>query len=300
MSTASSPRRAAALAPAGVGLALLVAMVQIRMEEPWSDGVLLIVAAAPAILLLALGLAAAPGDAAERAASTALLVAGLVLAGVAIARLGQVLADDDTTSGGGTLTWMLALFTGIAAYCAGRARSAACLLIAALAAVGLLLEAVNWIFDTENVDTFRALLLFAFVVLFVAGQRVSGRSGTVLVAAAGVSVIVSYYAMGLFFVFAPGAGGLAWGWELATLIEGFALVTYAARRLEPGPAYLAFFLLALFAMTAAIGERAALIGVVGDEGATETSHTLVGWPLALAIGTVAAALWGPTRRAWRS
>jgi hypothetical protein len=298
MPTAASPRRAAALAPAGVGLALLVAMVQIRMEEPWSDGVLLIVAAAAAICLLALGLAAAPGDAAERAASTALLVAGLVLAGVAIARLGQVLAGGDTTGGGGTLTWMLALFTAIAAYCASRARSAACLLIAALAAVGLLLEAVNWIFDTENVDTFRALLTLGFLALFLAGLIVRGRAGTVLVGAAGVTVIASSYAMGLFFVFAPGGNTTGWGWELVTLIEGLALLAYAVVKLERGPAYLAFFVLAIFAWMAALSEPASLIGA--EESSEGQSRTLVGWPLALAIGTVAAALWGPTRRAWRS
>jgi hypothetical protein len=45
------------------------------------------------------------------------------------------------------------------------------------------------------------------------------------------------------------------------------------QRFEPGPAYLAFFTFLLFATAA---------------GASEES-TLVGWPLALAVATVAAA-----------
>ncbi|HEU0024735.1 MAG TPA: hypothetical protein VFQ12_08900, partial [Thermoleophilaceae bacterium] len=154
--------RLAAFAPAGVGLAMLVGMVQIRMNAPWSDGVLLALAAVPAVPLLMLGLAAARGDDASRGAVTILLVAGLVVAAVAIGRLGDVLAGDDFSEEGGTLTWMLAAFTALAAYCACRARSLGCLVFAALAAVGLLLEAVYWIFVTEHFDTFRALLAVSF------------------------------------------------------------------------------------------------------------------------------------------
>jgi hypothetical protein len=56
--------------------------------------------------------------------------------------------------------------------------------------------------------------------------------------------------------------------------------------LEPGPAYLAFFALLLFVMSAASANGAAL----GSDG--HASHSLVGWPLALAIGTGLAAVWG--------
>jgi hypothetical protein len=75
-----------------------------------------------------------------------------------------------------------------------------------------------------------------------------------------------------------------------TLAQGVALAAYAARRHEPGPGYLAFFVLASFATTAA-GPR--LLGEA-DSG----TATLVGWPLALAAGTAAATLWafrGATR-----
>jgi hypothetical protein len=292
MTSAPPPRRAGALAPAGVGLALFALTAQIRMDDPWSDGVLLVAAAIPALLLLGLGLVAARGDASSRAAATVLLVAGLVLAGVAIARLGQVLAGGDTTAGGGTLTWMLALFVAVAAYCTRRTRSAACLLIAALASVALLLEAVNWIFDTENVDTFRALLALSFVALFLAGLAVSGRAGTILVGAAGVTVVVSAYVMGLALAFSSeGAADLGWGWELVALLEGAALLGYAAVELQPGPAYLAFFVLLIFVTTAASTGGSVVFG--GESG--EAAESLVGWPLALGIGTLVAALLGLRR-----
>jgi hypothetical protein len=270
----SAPSQAGALAPAGLALALFVAVAQIRMDDPWANGVLLLVAAIPAVALLLLGLTAANGDTTERAAAEILLVAGLVLTGVAIARFGAVLAGEDSTDGGGTLTWMLALGVAIAAYCARRARSGACLLIASLAAVGLLLAAVNWVFGTEDIDVYRGLLVLSFAVLFGAGITVGGRAGTLLVAAAGVTVIVSFYATGLLFVFIPGGDTLGWGWELITLLEAAALLAYAVRQFEPGPAYLGFFTFVLFTTTAAT--------------ASEES-TLVGWPLALAVATVALA-----------
>jgi hypothetical protein len=283
--------QAAALAPAGVGLALLVIVVEIRMDGPWADGVLLIVAALPAIALLVLGPAAASGDRAWRPAVTILLVGGLLLAGVAIARLGHVLGGDDFLDGGGTFTWMLALFTALAAFCARRTGSSACVLIAALAAVGLALEFVNWAFGAEDIDTFRVLLVLAFAVLFGAGVMLTGRTGTMLVAAAGVTAIAGYYGTGLGFLFG-GGGGLGWGWELITLLEGSALAVYATLRLEPGPGYLAFFVLLLFAATAALvgdGEEGIVVIDGLESEAEEVSASLIGWPLALAVGTVVAA-----------
>jgi hypothetical protein len=276
MSTA--PWRATALAPAGIGLTLLVVTVQIRMDDPWADGVLFLVALAGAALMLWEGLSARREDQADRAAVTALLVAGLLLAGIAIARLGQLLSDGDFGGSGGTLVWTLALFTALAAYTYSRSRAVACLLITSLAAVSLLLASVHWVFQTSDFDVYRALLTLSFLVLFGAGVAGEGRSGTILVGAAGVTVIAMAYATGLVFLISldGGGGGVGWGWELVTLFEGAALTVYAVQQLEPGPGYLAFFVLGLFAISAASS---------GDD-------TLVGWPLALAILTGLAGAWG--------
>ena len=263
--------RAGSWAPAGIGLALFVVTVQIRMDDSWADGVLLLAAAVPAALLLFVGLTAAREDPIDGAGKTVLLVAGLAVAGIAIVRLGQALANDDFGGSGGTLTWMLALFTLLAAYCYRRSRSLACLLIGALAAVGLLLATVHWIFQTDEIDVYRALLALWFVVLFGAGVAGEGRTGTVVVAAAGVTVLAAAYATGLLFLFSLEDSGTGWGWEAVTLVQGAALALYAVQQLEPGPGYLAFFVLALFALSAAEGDS-----------------TLVGWPLALAILTAIA------------
>ena len=95
--------------------------------------------------MLALGLAAGRGGAPTAAAVDGRCWwRGCVLAAIAIGRLGQVVASDDyTDQGGGTLTWVLLLFTLVAALCHRRTGSTACLLVAALAAVGLVLEAVQ-------------------------------------------------------------------------------------------------------------------------------------------------------------
>jgi hypothetical protein len=272
-----------AFTPAAVGFGLFVGVVQVRMQEPWADGVLLVVAAVAAIVLLALGLRAEPQS---RAAMTILLAGGLVFAAVTIGRLADVLAGDDFLSGGGTLTWALALFTALGAFLVRRTRSMACLLVTALAAVGLVLEAVNWVFGADDLDTFRALLAVAFAVLFGAGVVIGERAGTILVGAAGVTVIAAFYVTG-FGIFP--SGGLAWGWELVTLAQGLALLVYAVRQLEPGPGYLAFFVLGLFAGSAALaGAEEALI----IDGSDPAEPSLLGWPLALAVGTALAAVWG--------
>lgn len=293
--------QAAALAPAGLGLALLIVVVQIRMDEPWSSGVLLIVAAVGALALLVLGVAAAEGDDASRPAVTTLLTGGLLLAAVTIARLGDVLAGDDFTEGGGTLTWMLALFTALAAICAQRTGAAICVLVAALGGVGFVLEFANWVFGAEDIDTFRVLLVLCFVALFGAGVMLAGRTGTMLVAAAALAVIAGYYTTGIAFLFSAGDDGLGWGWELITLLEGLALAAYAALRLEPGPGYLAFVVLLIFAGTAALVETGGVEGGISIDGeefptSEEPEVSLVGWPLVLALGTVAAAFAGLRRQ----
>ncbi len=286
--------RAAALAPAAVALTLLVVMVQIRMDGPWSEGVLVLVALIAAVPVFALALAA-PREA--RAERTALVVCALLLAGLTIARLGHALAGDDYLDGGGTFSWMLALFTALSGFVYSRTRAVVAVLITALAAVALVLELVNWIFGAEDIDVFRVLLAVAFAALFAAGVATAGRVATLLVAAAGIVAVSGFYVIGLGLLFGATAG-LGWGWELIALLEGAALAAYAATRLEPGPAYLAFFLLLLFAATAAFTGDAVSGGVIVDGEEIPPpgdGPSLIGWPLALAVVTVAAAAWGLRR-----
>jgi hypothetical protein len=289
--------QAAALAPAGIGLWLLIVVVEIRMDEPWSSGVLFLVAAVAAAALLVLGLAAAGDDEGSRPEATILVVGGLTLAAVAIGRFGDIVGGDDFLDSGGTLTLLLALFTALAVVYAQRTRLSICVLLAALAGVGLVLEFVNWVFGAEDFDTYRVLLAIIFVALFAAGALLPGRTGVMLVAAAGITVIASYYTFGIGLLFGVGES-LGWGWELITLLQGAALAAYAATQLERGPGYLAFFVLLLFASTAAVvatGEGSFIFE--GDEAAVaEPDVTLVGWPLVLLIATAVAAAAGLRRQ----
>jgi hypothetical protein len=135
------------------------------------------------------------------------------------------------------------------------------------------------------------------VALFAAGALLPGRTGVMLVAAAGITVIASYYTFGIGLVFGVGEN-LGWGWELITLLQGVALAAYAATQLERGPGYLAFFVLLLFASTAAIvATDAGSFIFEGDEPVVEEPDvSLIGWPLVLLIGTIVAAAAGLRRQ----
>jgi hypothetical protein len=183
-------------------------------------------------------------------------------------------------------------------FCWRQTGSSACLLIAALAAVVLVLEFVDWVFGADDFDTFRVLLAIAFVVLFAGGTTLPGRTGTVLVVAAGVTVLAGYSTV-VFAVLFGDTTNLGWGWELITLLEGLALAVYAATQLERGPGYLAFFVLLVFAFTAAIVGDGVSGSVVVDGQefpSEEPSASLIGWPLALMIATGAAAAAGVRRQ----
>ena len=155
------------------------------------------------------------------------------------------------------------------------------------------MEAVNWIFDAEDFDVFRVLLALSFAALFAAGLAVPGRSGTILVAAAGVTVLAGSLVTGGGLLLFGAEGSLGWGWELVMLLEGLALSPTRRSGWSRVPAYLAFFVLALFVLDAAAvggGVRGGLVD--GEQQLAEPEASLIGWPLALALGTVAAVLWG--------
>jgi hypothetical protein len=119
------------------------------------------------------------------------------------------------------------MFTALSGLLHSRTRAVVAVLITALAAVALVLELVNWVFDAEDIDVFRVLLAVAFAVLFAAGLATAGRVATLLVAAAGIVALSGFYVVGLGLLFGT-VGGLGWGWELIALLEGAALAAWAA------------------------------------------------------------------------
>jgi hypothetical protein len=81
-----------------------------------------------------------------------------------------------------------------------------------------------------------------------------------------------------------GGESAGWGWELIVIGAAFALILYAARERQAGPAYLGALNLLAFVLLAA---------APGEDG-----PSLIGWPLVLLVvaGTlIAAALRDPRR-----
>ena len=276
----------AALAPAGIGLALIVVVVEIRMDAPGPTASCSSSPRSPAV-----GAARCSGIGcrrvrlgASRPAATALLVAGLALVDPAIGRLGNVLAGDDFTAAGRTLTWMLALFTALAAFCCARTGASICLLIAraergrAAARVrqlGLRRRGHRHVPRAARARVRRAVRSAAWRCPAATGRCSSPRRASLSSRATTrpCSRCSSRRA----------TGSLGWGWELITLLEGG-----RARRLRGAAARARARLLRVLRAAAV---RAARRRVVGGGGAgefrsrretrvfDEPSVSLIGWPL---------------------
>ncbi len=282
-------QRHAAIAVGAALLAAAFVVVQLRMDDPWATGVLFLVAAVPAAALLAAGLRDRPREEGPRAATSALLLGGLALFGVADGRFLQLVGSDDTLEAPRSLTAFFAILAAMALVAAWRSRSAACLLVAALAAGGTLLAAVWWVFDTENIASYRPALLF--LALAFAGAawlaRRRPRHRDVLVDAAGLAILALLQVGGALFL---GFGaGLPVFWEGVVLVAAVALVGYAALTRAPGPGLLAILVLAGLAFTVAFDQRVFFEDDGGD-------MSLVGWPLVLLVLGGLALAYGLTRR----
>ena len=258
-------------------LTVAIVLVQSRYDAEWSDGVMLVIAAAGAVAFLALGIQRRAESGAPPASDSVLLVAGLLLAFVALGRLAEVLGSDDDEIGAGTLTWMLLAFGAIALWPGVRKQSAICGFLSALAFGGALLAAWQWIFDPDSVAPFRWLLLalaaaYIGVSLVLRGNRY--RHSELLVSAAGLSALAIGLMSGVEILFGFGqTEPLPALWEAVLVVAGCGLLAYAAADRSPGPALIGVALLGIF-VALTVGEEA----------------TLLVWPLLLgALGLVALA-----------
>lgn len=270
------PHRGDLIAAGAVALAVAIYLVNFRMDD-WGAGVHLVIAGAAALLVLAMGLLARLEEEWPRAYHTALLVAGLALALVALVRVADVLLGDSDGSSG-TAMWVLALFAAIAAYPAVRLNSPICALIAAMALGGAVLFGVDEVFDPDGVSTFRWILLLLMIGYVVAALQLRplrpGHS-VHMVNAAGLAALGLAGTLASFFIidFTEGEGA-PFGWELVLLAVGFGLVAYAAVERAAGPGYLGAAVLFAFTIVA---------GVVTDDDAS-----LIGWPIVLLLAALAA------------
>jgi hypothetical protein len=281
--------RVGGLATAAVVFALAVGAIQVRMEDPWSDGALLLVAGGTFLIIYVLGLAG-PGTLDRPAPPTSLLIiTALLVAPSALLQLARVLGADNAFDSG-TLTWMAAVFAVVAAVPSRTRGSAAATLLCAAGLTGVVLAGADWVFDLESLNTFKYLLAGLTAVFFVAGLTTGGaraRHGVVLIGAAGLTAVaLGVILTGLFGldVILSSNGGEPWGWVLVQLLSGAALVAYAVSANQPGPAYLGAIVLLQF-----------LVGAALD---FSKNGSLSGWPVALLIigGVVLAYTLRPRRR----
>lgn len=252
---------------------------QIRFDGEWSDAALFALVAAVAAFAFALGMAVRGTGAAPKASQSVLLIAGLVLAAVALARFAELVEVDSVVSAS-TLTWVLAAFGALALWPGVRKRSAFCAFLGAVALGAALIAGWQWLFEPEGYTVFRWLFLvlaLAYVLVSLGLRGTAFRHSELLVVAAGLAVlgIVGDQLVLLVLPFGD-ADPLSGVWEAVVVVAGCGLLAYAAADKSYGPAYVGGVVLTVFAALA------------GAEDAT-----LLWWPLllgALGIAALAAGL----------
>ena len=269
------PHRGDLIAAAAVPLTVAVALINVRFDDVWGRGVLLVLTLLATLLVLGMGFLAPLEDERPRAYQTVLLLAGLSLLAITLIRLAEVFGVDEPLEASGSVFWMSTALAAVAALAAWELRSPICALVEFVAGGIAVLAFVDLVFDPDGPDTFRwilELLIVVYVVLHLQFRERWPRHAVHLVNAAGLAAV----ALALTFagILAFPIGGVeseapGTGWELVILSAGFGLVGYAAVEREPGPGYLGFVALLLFVV---------LAGVPGDDG-----PSLVGWPLLLLL-----------------
>lgn len=283
-----------ALAAGAALLATAIGVTQVRLEDEWGSGVHLAVALVPAAALLAAGLAVRRDGNRPRASASGLLLAGLVLWAIADFRLLEVVTGDDPFDDGGPgLTAFFALLAGVALVAALRSGSAASLLVGALAVGGTTLAAVRWLFDTEDIASYRPVLL-ALAVAYAAGAyalRDRPRHRDVMADAAGLAILaIAQLSGGFLFFF--GGEGLPDPWAAVLLVAAVGLVAYTAATRAPGPAVIGLFVFASFASTVVTDEAAFQDGSDPEE----EDLGLMGWPVVLLALSLVAFAYGMLSR----
>jgi hypothetical protein len=264
------PHRGDVVAAGAVALAALVLLLQLRFHATWAVGVHLVYGTAALAFVATLALRAPREGPEPRAYQSALLATTLALAVPALTRLAQVFGSDGLDSAG-TLAWVGGVLAALGFALASARNSALCLLLGAVSLVVAVVAFVYWAFSPHGLDTARWLLLVLAGALALATVAQRDRHPARAVALADAGGLAAL-ALALTFalepvlngILGPGAGA---GWELFLYACGFGLCAFSAVDRVPGPGWIGVALLLATTIVAAGGET-----------------TLLGWPLALAIG----------------
>jgi hypothetical protein len=274
------PHRGPLIAAGAVVLAVGVALFELRFIDQLADVTHMLVLGSAAGVILALGLQAPNEEGRPPAYQSVLLVTGLILLEAALLRLADVLgAEDPGDFPAGELTWTLAVVAGVALFAALRRHSAICLFLAAVAAVGSLLSAWEWVFDPDTFAAARWLLglsAAALVMVALALRDSSPREAELLIEAAGLAILFialqGLIGTTFFGDEIPNAdAALPNLWEVVVFGAGCGLVAFGALERAPGPAWIG------------VANLAAFVFAVGLDG----TDTLYFWPALLLLVGVA-------------
>ena len=266
------PHRGDVVAAGAVALAALVALLQVRFDHTWDEGIHFVYSAAALALVGTLALRAPREGDAPRAYVSALLAVTFALAVPTLARLALILGSDGLDSSG-TLVWAGAALAALGFGLAAARGSELCVLLGAVSLVLAVLGFVDVVFSPGGVTTFRWLLLAlvaGFALATVATRDRRPKRAVALADAGGLTALALAltFALDQLFgsspLFGPGAGT---GWEAFLYACGFGLCAFSAVDRAPGPGWIGVAVLLATTVTAAGGKA-----------------TLVGWPLVLAIG----------------
>jgi hypothetical protein len=272
--------RGPVLAAGGVLLAAAVGMLTVRLEHSWGKGVHLTVELAAFAVIFGI---AWLSPLAERplAYQSALAVTGLVMLVIVLFRLADVFGVDNSGNSG-TLVWISAIFTTVAAAAAMRFESVASALFAGVGAAVFVVAVIDKVFDPSGVTTFRWIFFLLMVGFAAAAARLAQGSrpgfavaavdvaGLLLVALAATFAITRFASV--INPLSAGAGlsegTPGFGWKLVLVVGSLAVIAYGAMRRERGPG-----LIGVSALVFAI----VLIATPRDEA------SIVGWPLLLLL-----------------
>jgi hypothetical protein len=266
------------IAAGAVVLAVGLLLEELRLGEEIGAGLHLLILAVATLAVLGLGLQSRPEDGRPLAYQSVLLVTGLLLLYATLLRLADVLGSDFGSGSDesavwasfppGTMTWTSLVLAGVAGWVSWSRRSAAALLIAALATGIGILAAIGWIFDAGSQGGYR-LVMLGFAIAAVLGALVlrgrAPRHAQQLINAAGVAILVipllalAAGALQLFSLFGGFPEDLLPGfWEVVVLAGGFGLLAYGAVDRVPGAVWLGFANLVLWVVVVWVGSDATL------------------------------------------
>ena len=267
------PHRGDLIAAGALPLAVGVALVNVRMDGVWGQGVFLVLSALACALVLGMGWLAPLEGERPRSYQATLLLVGLALLLVTLLRLAQVIGVERPLRSAGTVVWITGVLAAVSVLAARLRRCAVCALVACVTGTAMLLAFVDWVFEPHGVTTSRWVLVAVAIGLVFGSLRLRGshrRESVYLVDAAGLAVLaIAFTAFGWAGSLDPGRSDLGTWWEIVLVGASFGLAAYAGVDGERGPGYLAAVGLLAFVV---------LAGPPGLEAAS-----LVGWPLLLLI-----------------